>query len=529
MLRVFAALLLVLAAGLKEAPAQQPKSGGTMRIYQRDSPASASLHEEATYSTNIPFMGIYNNLVIFDQHQPTNTDQTIVPELATSWAWSDDHLKLTFKLREGVTWHDGKPFTSADVKCTFALIQETGTDKFRKNPRKLWYNNVVEVSTSGEYEVSLRLNRPQPSLLAMLASGYSAIYPCHVNAARMRTNPIGTGPYKLAEFKQNEVIRLVKNPNYWKPGLPYLDAIELPIITNRATAMLAFIAGRLDMTFPTEVSPPILRDIKKEAPNAVCHFGPINVNENLIINREKAPFDNPDIRRAMALTLDRNAFSDIMFEGQADTGGALLPAPEGVWGMPDEMKRTMLGFNPDVAKNRAAARTIMEKLGYGPQKRLAVKVSTRNISTYRDPAVILIDHLKEIYIDGELEPVDTSLWFAKVARKDYVIGMNLTGNALDDPDQAFYENFACGSERNYSEYCNRDLQKQFDLQSAEVDLEKRKRMVWEIDRKLQDDVARPIIVHMRGGTCWQPKVHGFTPMLNSSYNGYRFEDIWLDQ
>jgi len=207
--------------------------------------------------------------VIFDQHQPTNTDQTIAPELATSWAWSDDHLKLTFKLREGVTWHDGKPFTAADVKCTFALIQETGTDKFRKNPRKLWYNNVVEVSTTGDYDVSLRLNRPQPSLLAMLASGYSAIYPCHVNAARMRTNPIGTGPYKLAEFKQNEVIRLVKNPNYWKPGRPYLDTIELPIITNRATAMLAFIAGRLDMTFPTEVTPPILRDIKKSAERGV--------------------------------------------------------------------------------------------------------------------------------------------------------------------------------------------------------------------------------------------------------------------
>ena len=89
MLRLFTALLLILTAGLNEASAQQPKSGGTLRIYQRDSPASASLHEEATYSTNIPFMGIYNNLVIFDQHQPTNTDQTIVPELATSWAWSE--------------------------------------------------------------------------------------------------------------------------------------------------------------------------------------------------------------------------------------------------------------------------------------------------------------------------------------------------------------------------------------------------------------------------------------------------------
>ena len=219
---------------------------------------------------------------------------------------------------------------------------------------------------------------------------------------------------------------------------------------------------------------------------------------------------------------------DILFEGQADIGGAVLPAPDGVWGMPEEMRKSMLGYDPDIAKNRAQARAIMEKSGYGPGKRLAVKVSTRNLPYYRDPAVILIDHLREIYIDGELDAVDTAQWFPKVARKDYVVGMNLTGNALDDPDQAFYENFACGSERNYSEYCNPELEKRFDRQSAEADLEKRKRMVWEIDRALQDDVARPIILHMRGGTCWQPKLHGYTPMTNSSHNGYRFEDLWME-
>jgi len=191
--------------------------------------------------------------------------------------------------------------------------------------------------------------------------------------------------------------------------------------------------------------------------------------------------------------------------------------------------RDMVGYNPDIAKNRAEARAIMEKLGYGPTNRLKVKVSTRNIPAYRDPAVILIDHLKEIYIDGELDPVDTSLWFSKVARKDYAVGLNLTGNAVDDPDQAFYENYACKSERNYSEYCNPELEKLFDQQSAEVDPEKRKQMVWDIDRRIQNDVARPIILHMRGGTCWSPDVHGFTPMVNSSYNGYRYEDLWLDR
>lgn len=509
--------------------AQEPKAGGVLRVQHRDSPASASVHEEATVSTNMPFMAVFNNLVMYKQDVPQNSPSSIVAELATSWAWSADNLRLTFKLREGVKWHDGKPFTAKDVVCTFDLIQERGTDRLRKNPRKLWYANVAEVTANGDYEVTLRLNRPQPSVLSMLASGYSPMYPCHVNAAQQRTKPIGTGPFRFVEFRQNEMIRLTRNPDYWKPGRPYVDAIEMPIITNRSTAILAFVAGKVDMTFPTEVTVPLMRDILAQAPKAVCTFGPTNVSTNLIVNRTRAPFDNLEMRRAMALTIDRKAFVDILFEGKADIGGSLLPAPAGIWGMPVEMQQTMLGFGPDIAKNRAEARAIMEKLGYGPNNRVKVKVSTRNIAQYRDPAVILIDHLKEIYIDGELDPVETSQWFSKVARQDYSVGLNLTGNAIDDPDQTFYESYGCKSERNYSQYCSPEMEALFDQQSQETDPEKRRRMVWAIDQKLQNDVARPMIFHSQAGTCWQPELRGFSMMINSIYNGYRLEDVWLNR
>ena len=146
----------------------------------------------------------------------------------------------------------------------------------------------------------------------------------------------------------------------------------------------------------------------------------------------------------------------------------MLPPPDGVWGMPPEMLETLPGYGPDVEKNRDEARAIMQKLGYGPDKPLNVKVATRNIAQYRDPAVILIDQLKHIYIDGELEPVETANWFPKVARKDYQIGLNLTGSAVDDPDQQFYENYACGSQRNYSAYCNKEIDELIDQQSAET-------------------------------------------------------------
>jgi peptide/nickel transport system substrate-binding protein len=158
-----------------------------------------------------------------------------------------------------------------------------------------------------------------------------------------------------------------------------------------------------------------------------------------------------------------------------------------------------------------------------------MKVSTRNLATYRDAAVILIDQIKDIYIDAELETVETGVWFAKITRGDYAIGLNQTGNGIDDPDQAFYENYACGSERNYTRYCNKDLEKLFDQQSQETDLAKRKALVWEIDKKIQEDVARPILFHSHMATCWQPYVKNMTMMVNSSYNGFRYEDVWLDK
>ena len=134
-----------------------------------------------------------------------------------------------------------------------------------------------------------------------------------------------------------------------------------------------------------------------------------------------------------------------------------------------------------------------------------------------------------MFIDGELEIVETAGWFSKVIRKDYEIGLNLTSSGVDDPDQQFYENYACGSDRNYSGYCNPEIDKRFDEQSKEPDQEKRKKLVWEIDKKLQEDAARPIIFHEPRATCRQPQVKGLTMMVNSIYNGWRLEDVWLDR
>lgn len=524
---VGALMAATVAAAAHGALAQ--KAGGVLKLYHRGTPPSASIHEEATISTAAPFMSVYNNLVIFDQHVPVNSLDSIVPDLATEWSWSGDGTALTFVLREGVSWHDGKPFTSADVKCTWDMIQGKSEMRLRKNPRKSWYWNLKEVTTDGDRQVTFHLGQPQPSFLALLAGAFSPVYPCHVDAQTMRTAPIGTGPFKFKEMKQNEVVSLQKNENYWKEGLPYLDGHEWTIVKSRSTRILGFAAGEFDMTFDSDVTIPLLRDVKAQNPDAVCDLTPTGTAGNLLVNRDAPPFDDPNIREAMALTIDRQAFIDILGEGEFLRGGAMMPPPFGIWGMPPEMLDQLPGYGPDVEANREKGRAIMEKLGYGPNNRLKVKVTTRNIATYRDAAVILIDHLKQVYIDAELDPIETATWYGVVGRKAYQVGMNIMGVGIDDPDVVFFENYACGSQRNYTGYCNQKIQTMMEQQSAMTDIEERKKLVWEIDRQLQLDHARPMIYWGKAATCWQPYVKNVTRNVNSIYNAWRMEDWWLDK
>ena len=122
-----------------------------------------------------------------------------------------------------------------------------------------------------------------------------------------------------------------------------------------------------------------------------------------------------------------------------------------------------------------------------------------------------------------------AVWFPKVLRKDYSVGVTVTETALDDPDTLFYENYACGAERNYTGYCSPQLDQMIDRQSIEADENKRRALVWEAERKLAEDRVRPIIFYSRLSTCWQPWVKGFTIIVNSLFNGWRMEDVWLDK
>jgi hypothetical protein len=211
-LRALAAIGTLFGALFGAEPACAQKHGGILKLYTLDSPASMSILEETTVFAQRPMMGVFNNLVVFDQHVKQNSLQSIVPDLATGWSWNEDGTELTFSLCHGVKWHDGKPFTAKDVQCTWDLLTGKSSDKLRLNPRKDWYRNLEEVRADGDYEVTFRLKRPQPSLLVLLGWGVSPVYPCHVPARDMCSHPIGTGPFKSSSSHQTSRSRSRETP-----------------------------------------------------------------------------------------------------------------------------------------------------------------------------------------------------------------------------------------------------------------------------------------------------------------------------
>ncbi len=524
-----AALVTASLAVCLALPAQAQKQGGTLRGANSANPASLSVHEEVSIATVMPISPIFSNLVKFDPSKPVNSLETIQPELAESYAWDETGTKLTLKLHQGVKWHDGKPFTAKDVQCTWHWLNGKVEGYFRKNPRRVWYENLKEVTVNGDHEATFHLGRPQPSLLAMLASGFSPVYPCHVAAKDMRIAPIGTGPFKLTEFKSNEKVRMVRNPDYWVKGRPYLDGVEWSIVPNRATRVLGLVAGEFDMTSTGDITVPLMKDLATQAPQITCELGPTNVSINVLVNDKRAPLDNPKVRRAVSLALDRAGFITILSHGVSQISGAMMALPEGLWGMPKDMLMALPGYSGTLEARQAEARKIMEDLGYGPNNRLKMKVSTRDFTAYKDPAVIFTDQLNKIHFEAELEIIESSVWFGRAQRQDYSVALNLTGAGIDDPDSMLMENYACNSENNFTKYCNPEVDKLLVAQSSERDTAKRKEIVWKIERILAEDVARPIIYHGNAAQCRHPHVKGHVRQVNSIYNNWRMDNIWFDK
>jgi peptide/nickel transport system substrate-binding protein len=530
-------LILTLWLSSLPATAQPPapalregKPGGVLRaVLREDLPQGLAIHEAATNSVTWPAMPCYSNLVIYDQTKRLGRMDTIVGELAEKWSWQDNYRNLVLFLRRDVKWHDGQPFTSKDVKFTFDVVREASDApaKLRINPRKEWYANVDAIEAPDPYTVVFRLKRPQPSLVAMLASGYSPVIPAHVPLAEHRARCVGTGPFKFKEWKRGQSVELVRNPDYFVKGRPYLDAVRYTVIVERGTRVAALQANQIDLAYPGETTLSIAEQLQKAVPTMVLTETASNVSENLLLNTKKPPFDDVKVRRALSFAIDRRTYTQTVHRGAAVIGASLAPKPWGVWGLLDKDLGQLPGYG-GAAPGRAQARKLLAEAGFGPSNPLKVELVTRAIAIYLDFAGFVVSDLKQVGVEATLKQIDTAQWHPMVTRREFQIGANLTGLGVDDPDANFYENYACGSPRNYGNYCNEEVGRLIDQQSQEIDAQKRLTLVWQIQKKLEEDAARPTMGWRTDRFAHYPYVKNL--ILNQvTYNCCRLQEVWLDK
>jgi peptide/nickel transport system substrate-binding protein len=503
------------------------KYGGVLRSVSFENPPSLSLHEETALSANWPIVPIYGNLIVFNPNKPVESNDDLVGELAESWAWSADGTRLTFKLRRGVTWHDGKPFSSADVKHTFDVARGASEKRFRLNPHKPWFSNIADIVTNGDFEVTFILKRPQPALIGLLASPFAPVIPAHIDPQELRSKAVGTGPFRLKELLPDQKIVLEKNPNFYVKGRPYLDGIEYYIIRSRPSRYAALQAHQIDAYMPLESTPQFRDSTKAMHPEMVVHVAAESISDNIIFNTKKPPFDNLKLRQAVNLALNRAEMIHSVLVGGGVAGGSMLPPPYAPWGLPPAETSKLPGYR-DATSDRAEARRLLAEAGYGPGNPLKFVVSTRAFDTYMETATWVVSVLKNVGIEATLEPVETVAWYVRIAKRDFVMGVNRTASAASDPDAVLRENYSCGALRNYAEYCNPEVETLLDKVSMETDGKKRLQLAWEIDRRIQADVINPTLAHRLSYYMHWPQVKGMLPK-NNSYNYGRFTDVWLDQ
>src|SRR5262249_28636708 len=286
--------------------------------------------------------------------------------------------------------------------------------------------NLEHVEAPDPYTVVFRMKRPQPSLLMMLASGYTPIYAAHIQPAQYRTTCVGTGPFKLKEWRKGGFVEYVRNPDYFVPGRPYLDGLRYVVIGERGTRTAALQAGQLDAASPGETSKTTMEQLKKAVPQMVFQQVAQDVTDNIIMNVKKPPFDNPKVRLAVSYAIDRRGLIQASHQGGAVLGAAMLPRPYGVWGMVEKDLLELPGYGK-APEMKERAKKLLAEVGITPAKPLKVEMATRAIAIYVDMASFVINELKQVGIEATLKQIETAQWHAMATRGDYQIGANLTG------------------------------------------------------------------------------------------------------
>ena len=520
------------AIPLAAAHGEKPRYGGKFLSAGNEEVPFYDLHQTSLGGVYAAVAPAYNCLIRTSPYDPMALD--IIPELADTWEFSDGGKTLTFHLHQGVKWHDGTPFSSADVQYTIERI--THPPKGMVSPRgPIFAALIARVEAPDPHTVVIHGKGPSGLLLPLFANGWNVIIPKHiaekdpVNA--LKTTVIGTGPFRLKEPPTSSLWKYERNREYFRQDLPFLDEIEIHLITDPQALVTALLGKRVfwSDSFP---HPNMDRDLSQSAaqqnPHLVRSSNSMLVVEHLTLQTEKPPFDDVRVRQALSEALQREAFGELGTQsGAVGTGNY----PVGPWGMPREMRGKLIGYGPDMAKRIAHAKELLasyeKEKGKIDWKKLKVQCAT-NIKFSCENGQIMQQLLKKINVHVELDPMLLSQLRANEVSGNYL--MSLLGAAMnfDDPIDSFGQLFVTNGGRWYQRHSLPALDTLFEQQTFMADPEARKKVVWEMDALAMNDAAYLILMwpefyHVR----WD-FVKGWTLTPNLWSTNARLDTVWLD-
>src|SRR5438105_2651300 len=335
-----------------------PKRGGVLRVGMPLRAPHFDLHQSGTIFNLGSMACMFDTLI---RHDPRDSGKTIIPDLAHSWEIAKDAMTYTFRLRQGVLFHDGAELTAEDVKATFDRIVKPPSGI--NIPRSILFKAVSEITAPDKYAVQFKLAEPRPInfMMSAIASGWNVIVrkktleDNNYNLRKVEIYP-GTGPFRSVKRVENESWTMERNPNYWNKGLPYLDGIEfyhvLPFSPEMGSAILS---NRVDYVRITD--PVTVRKAKATAGiTATDHYQ--SVIQATWMNNKRKPLDDPRVRRAMHLVMDRPVLVDVVKDvAPMLVGGFIYPFSE--FATPKDELSKRLGYQPDPAASIKEARSLM--------------------------------------------------------------------------------------------------------------------------------------------------------------------------
>src|SRR6266852_2281804 len=399
-------LLLAVPAGVQAA--ETPRRGGVLLAAIAADAPSLDPHQEQTFATIEMVAPLYSTLI---QTDPLSYPK-IIGDAASEWKIASDSLTYTFKIRQGIRFHDGSTLTAADVKATYDKIvfPPEGVRSVRKNA----YTAIVRIEAPDPSTVVFKLKFPSASLLANLASPWNVIYPkkyLDQDPNYFKTNVVGSGPFKFKSYTRGSTFEGERNPDYFVQDRPYLDGYKFFISPETSVRAAALRSGRAWIEFRTMPGAEVDAIRKTLGDKVVVQETPGTGLFGIAINNTVKPFTDVRVRKALTLAFDRYTASRVLYPlaSLRDVGGLMRPATE--WAMSEVELQKFPGFGRDMDKNRAEARRLLAEAGY-PQG-LQVVLKNRNVKLpYQDFAVFVIQEWKKIGVEVEHRPLETAAWFA---------------------------------------------------------------------------------------------------------------------